>query len=258
MKKKLWLGFIVLISLPSLAAEKRALYIGDSHSVMHNLNPSKESSKRIGNKVIERLRSLNYQVDYVAAAGASPKSWASGSVTRAGYTSYINGKFYSPPPRKVNGKWVYKKESYPAIDQVYNSSKHSLVVVNLGDNMLKRSGKVLSFNQSIFDDNMNRFLDKMKGVNKDNCRWVGPTYHKEGFAYKKTNATVDNLYRALKKRLKGVCNIIDSRPMVPANETGDGLHHSYAASRQWGEQVALQIRPATGENWVPESEDSSQ
>lgn len=225
MIKKITICLILALSSPLIALADDILYVGDSHSHIRAQSPA-EADKRFGNIFFEMQLQRGHTVSYYAACGSAPKDWVNGAKTTCGYTAYANGTFINPT-----------ESAYPSITKIYNPDIHSKIFINLGDNMFdwktigrKRSA---SFNAGYFRTSMKAFLEKIPTITKENCFWIGPTYHIEGSIYNKSDNAVDELYRDLEVVLADKCSIIDSRPLVIPTFPNDGLHHTNADSQQW-------------------------
>ncbi len=225
-------------------------YLGDSHSA-----GSSRTDGRMTQAIIEGLESRGHNVDYLAACGMAAHSWAAGSAKRyncAGYTRYINGDWYYNGGRVVtrtrsNGttyRVTISDADHPPVSQYYDPNRHDQVIINLGDNMFGwRDGNSRTPSAASIQSGVDSLFTAMQGLDPCNCQWVGPTYHRSGQPYNKSDSDVDAMYTALETVLDGRCQLIDSRPMINSPERGDGLHHygrdgaGVQYSYRWGEGI---------------------
>jgi len=224
--------FLLALLLPLTSVAGNTLYVGDSHSYLATMSPG-PGARRLGHLLIEGLKARGDSVSYYAACGSDPQSWATGGNTPCGYSTYVDGSFTSAP----NG-------DFPSIATLYSPTKFSALIVNLGDNMFSWKKVNFKLEASYADDSfqlrMRNFFAKLG--TPVNCTWIGPTYHVEGEAYRKPNAAVDELYKALGAFLAGKCKLIDSRPLVVTSTPNDGLHHVAADSAKWGQGILDKLK----------------
>lgn len=220
---------LVLIVLSTSAIGDEIFYLGDSHSYLTAENPA-DSHKRLGNILLEDFKNKNHNITYFSACGSSPAGWVNGNKTTCGFTSIINGKFFS-----------IEKSNYPSIKTIYNKAKFQQIIINHGDNIFDwkniSNKRVASINANTVGNNLREFLKLISPISETNCTWIGPTYHIEGSYYKKSNQVVDEFYNQLETVLAGQCRIIDSRHLVDTHIPGDGLHHSNQDSQAWAQEV---------------------
>jgi hypothetical protein len=226
---------------PNLEYENsRVLYIGDSHSVIPKENPT-SGSERLGNVVGDAIEACSgATLSYYAVCGSRPRSWTGDSQpsTRCGITEK-NGDDFS---------YKYSRTESTRTDNLQTIIKNTPpkhVLINLGDNMFsykKVGGKSVASVGS--RSSLTAEIEKMlNGLPHDaTCSWVGPTYHKEGTLYKKTNAVVDEFYEVLSSAIGSRCELIDSRPFFSETSPNDGLHLIRSESRIWGQSILSEIR----------------
>lgn len=224
---------LFLFTFTTSAQARHFLYVGDSHSYLATREGG--SSPRLGHLLLTAWAQQGHAVDYYAACGSRPATWKSGGNTPCGYTEVVNGKFKSE-----------KSSAFARFARVYDPAAHERVFINLGDNMFnwKREGGKLvsSLEEGRVAAEVKNLLAEFPDATPAKCTWIGPTYHAPGASYRKSNAHVDQMYKAIGKTLEGKCQLIDSRPFVGQTPPSDGLHHGNADSASWGRGILEQVK----------------